>query len=123
MAIAFRPRRTPSKISSRYGSHALAVGARPGGGSAVAGSALVAESVDTAVVVAGFAGATRASDPRDGAPRSQPPSSTRSPEDRCATRCEPRVRAPDPVTTLTDPTRALSHPNALAELNRTRWPN
>jgi hypothetical protein len=31
MAIALRPRLTASKIRSRWGSHALALGARPGG--------------------------------------------------------------------------------------------
>src|SRR5262245_66193956 len=48
-ARALRPRRSASVISSRYGSHALALGARPGRGTG-------AESVDAAVLVAGFAG-------------------------------------------------------------------
>jgi hypothetical protein len=47
MAIALRPRPSASAISSRYGSHALALGARPGGGAG-------AESVDTSGLVAGF---------------------------------------------------------------------
>jgi hypothetical protein len=47
MAIAFRPRPTASSITSRYGPHALAAGARPGFGHA--------ESVDTPSLVAGFA--------------------------------------------------------------------
>src|SRR3954469_5243831 len=48
MAIAFRPRAAASSITSRYGSHALADGARPGCGAAVG-------SVDTPALVAGFA--------------------------------------------------------------------
>ena len=48
MAMALRPRRSASMISSRYGSHALALGARPGRGTG-------AESVDTSALVAGFA--------------------------------------------------------------------
>src|SRR5687768_11994735 len=48
MAMALRPRRSASRISSRYGSHALALGARPGRG-------IDAESVDTSALVAGFA--------------------------------------------------------------------
>ena len=48
MAIALRPRPSASTISSRYGSHALALGARPGRGTE-------AESVDTSPLVAGFA--------------------------------------------------------------------
>src|SRR6186713_1887039 len=64
MAIAFRPRPSASTISSRYGSHALALGARLGRGIAagsVDASALVAgcggpESVDTASEMAGFDG-------------------------------------------------------------------
>ena len=48
MAIALRPRPSASMISSRYGSHALALGARPG-------RATGAESVDTFALVAGFA--------------------------------------------------------------------
>ena len=48
MAIALRPRLSASAISSRYGSHALALGARPGRGTGV-------ESVDTSALVAGFA--------------------------------------------------------------------
>jgi hypothetical protein len=46
--MAFRPRLSASVISSRNGSDALALGARPGRG-------LGAESVDTAALVAGFA--------------------------------------------------------------------
>jgi hypothetical protein len=49
MAMALRPRRSASAISSRYGSHALALGARLGRGT-------VPESVDTSALVAGFAG-------------------------------------------------------------------
>src|SRR5689334_3326553 len=48
IAIALRPRRSASAISARYGSHALALGARPGRGSG-------AQSVDTSALVAGFA--------------------------------------------------------------------
>src|SRR5262245_7849813 len=48
MAMALRPRWSASLISSRYGSHALALGARPGRGAG-------AEAVDTSVLVAGFA--------------------------------------------------------------------
>ena len=48
MAMALRPRPSASVISSRYGSHALALGARPGRGTG-------AESVDTSALVAGFA--------------------------------------------------------------------
>src|SRR5882672_530875 len=47
IATAFRPCPRASTISSRYGSHALALGARVG--------AVVAESVDTAPQMAGFA--------------------------------------------------------------------
>src|SRR5436190_8693625 len=47
MAMALRPRPSASAISSRYGSHALALGARPGRGTGV-------ESVDTSALVAGF---------------------------------------------------------------------
>src|SRR5713101_9307816 len=62
MAIAFRPRPRASAISSRYGSHALALGARPGGagrrGSVDTPSEMAGfggpESVDTPGVVAGF---------------------------------------------------------------------
>jgi hypothetical protein len=43
-----RHRIAASPISSRYGSHALALGARPGRGIGAA------ESVDTSVLVAGF---------------------------------------------------------------------
>ena len=86
MAIALRPRPSASPISSRYGSHALALGARPGRGIApesVDTSSLVAgfapgesvdtsaeiadfdgESVDTSGVVAGFGGQTRGRPPR-----------------------------------------------------------
>ena len=61
--MALRPRPSASAISSRYGSHALALGARPGrgtGAESVDTSALVAafaspESVDTASEMAGFA--------------------------------------------------------------------
>lgn len=49
IAIAFRPRPSASAISSRYGSQALALGARPGG-------ATGRRSVDTSSVVAGFDG-------------------------------------------------------------------
>ena len=64
MAIALRPRPSASAISSRYGSQALAVGARPGGDSRIGSvdtSAEMAgfgrsESVDTSGVVAGFEG-------------------------------------------------------------------
>jgi hypothetical protein len=42
-----RPRAAASSITSRYGSHALADGARPG--------IVAAESVDTSPLVAGFA--------------------------------------------------------------------
>ena len=48
MAIALRPRPSASVISARYGSHALALGARPGRG-------VDAESVDTSALVAAFA--------------------------------------------------------------------
>src|SRR5882672_6248146 len=47
IAVAFRPRLSASAISSRYGSHALALGARPGRDPA-------AKSVDTSALVAGF---------------------------------------------------------------------
>ena len=47
IAMALRPRPSASAISSRYGSHALALGARPGRGTG-------AESVDTSALVAGF---------------------------------------------------------------------
>jgi hypothetical protein len=48
IAIAFRPRPSASVISSRYGSHALALGARRGAAGA-------ARSVDTSrSVIAGF---------------------------------------------------------------------
>src|SRR5262245_54200483 len=49
IAIALRPRPSASAISSRYGSHALALGARPGCGT-------TPESVDTSVLVPGFGG-------------------------------------------------------------------
>src|SRR5438132_833548 len=52
MAIALRPRSSASVITSRNGSQALALGARPGGG----GHDVRAESVDTDSVVAGFGG-------------------------------------------------------------------
>ena len=51
MAMALRPRPSASAISSRYGSHALALGARPGRRSG-------AESVDTSALVAAFASPT-----------------------------------------------------------------
>src|SRR4030095_16302349 len=62
MAMALRPRRRASAITSRYGSHALALGARPGrgtGAESVDISALVAafdgpDSVDTSTEIAGF---------------------------------------------------------------------
>src|SRR5438046_802447 len=50
MAIALRPRPSASRIMSRWGSHALACGLRPGRG----GHGTGAESVDTSL--AGFAG-------------------------------------------------------------------
>ncbi len=49
MAMAFRPRASASAISSRYGSQALALGARPGGEGGPG-------SVDTVPVMAGFEG-------------------------------------------------------------------
>src|SRR5688572_9882037 len=49
IAIALRPRPSASTISSRYGSHALALGARPGRG-------IAPGSVDTSALVAGFGG-------------------------------------------------------------------
>src|SRR5258708_24368723 len=64
MAMALRPRPSASTISSRYGSQALALGARPGSNGRL-GSVDTApemagfggpESVDTAGVVAGFDG-------------------------------------------------------------------
>jgi hypothetical protein len=63
MAMALRPRSSASVISARYGSHALALGARPGrrsGTTSVDTAALVAafacpESVDTSADMAGFA--------------------------------------------------------------------
>jgi hypothetical protein len=48
MAMALRPRPSASAISSRYGSHALALGARSGRGTG-------AKSVDTLALVAAFA--------------------------------------------------------------------
>src|SRR5438309_9115139 len=65
MAMALRHRRTASSISSRYGSHALALGDLPGGGdgagpSGEPGAAVgrgvgsAAESVDTSPALAGF---------------------------------------------------------------------
>ena len=48
MAMALRPRANASAISSRYGSHALALGARPG--------RPAAGSVDTSDEMAGFEG-------------------------------------------------------------------
>jgi hypothetical protein len=67
IAMALRPRRSASMISSRYGSQALALGARPGrgtGAGSVDTSVLVAgfappESVDTSAEMAGFAGQGR----------------------------------------------------------------
>jgi hypothetical protein len=64
IAIALRPCRSASAISARYGSHALALGARLGRGigtESVDTSALVAvfaspESVDTSSEMAGFGG-------------------------------------------------------------------
>jgi hypothetical protein len=47
--MALRPRLSASVISSRYGSHALALGARPGRGTGAA-------SVDTSSEMASFAG-------------------------------------------------------------------
>src|SRR5437660_4296500 len=52
MAIALRPRARASVITSRKGSQALALGARPGDG----GHGVPSESVDTSPVVAGFGG-------------------------------------------------------------------
>src|ERR1700687_2714967 len=63
--MALRRRRTASSISSRYGSHALALGDLPGGGggagplgepgaAARRGGCSVAESVDTSPPLAGF---------------------------------------------------------------------
>jgi hypothetical protein len=49
MAMALRPRRSAAMISSRCGSHALALGARPG-------CRIAPDSVDTSALVAGFAG-------------------------------------------------------------------
>jgi hypothetical protein len=62
--MAFRPRPRASAISSRYGSQALALGARPGEdgrlGSVDTSSEMAGfggpESVDTSGVVAGFEG-------------------------------------------------------------------
>src|SRR4051812_45499984 len=54
MAMALRPRPTPRSMISRYGSHALAAGARPGGGHGVTAAV---ESVDAASPLAGFDGA------------------------------------------------------------------
>src|SRR6266700_4258011 len=51
MAMALRPRPTARSMISRYGSHALAAGARPGGGHAVIAAV---ESVDTTSLLAGF---------------------------------------------------------------------
>ena len=65
LAMALRPRLTASVITSRNGSQALALGARPGGLSPCPGSVDTSsemagldppESVDTPCVVAGFAG-------------------------------------------------------------------
>ena len=72
MAIALRPRPRASTISARYGSQALALGARPGGagglGSVDTRSGMAGfgapGSVDTAVVVAGFGGHTPGRPPR-----------------------------------------------------------
>src|SRR4051812_10695314 len=51
MAMALRPRPTALSMISRYGSHALAAGARPGGGHDVAAAP---ESVDTPSLLAGL---------------------------------------------------------------------
>lgn len=70
IAIALRPRAAASSMTSRYGSHALADGARPGRCIATAAPASVdsptpvagfapSESVDTSLLVAGFGGHTR----------------------------------------------------------------
>jgi hypothetical protein len=94
--MALRPRPSASTMSSRYGSHALALGERPGRGTSarsVDTSALVAgfgglasvdtppdiagfgvESVDTSGVVAGFGGQTRGRPPR---PRTAMPAALR----------------------------------------------
>src|SRR3972149_6386671 len=76
IAIALRPWPSASAISSRYGSHALALGARVGGDGGVGSvdtSGVVAgfegpRSVDTPDVVAGFGGPTpgRPARPRTG---------------------------------------------------------
>src|SRR3989442_3773627 len=50
IAIALRPRASAVAISSRYGSHALAAGLRPGRGRGGAAG----ESVDTPTPLAGF---------------------------------------------------------------------
>src|SRR5437899_1251044 len=50
IAIALRPRASAVVISSRYGSHALAAGLRPGRGRGGAAG----ESVDTPIPLAGF---------------------------------------------------------------------
>ncbi len=49
MATALRPRASASAMISRYGSHALALGAHPSADGGL-------ESVDTASVMAGFGG-------------------------------------------------------------------
>src|SRR5216117_2869075 len=53
MAMALRPRPTARSIISRYGSHALAAGARPGGGHRFIAAVL---SVNTSSLLAGFDG-------------------------------------------------------------------
>ena len=80
IAIALRPRSSARSISSRYGSHALALGARPGRGAAVSWWSVLADpsrwtprrklpvltrqSRWTFGVVAGFGGQTRGRPPR-----------------------------------------------------------
>src|SRR4051812_33762873 len=61
MAMALRPRPTARSMISRYGSHALAAGARPGGGHA---AAVAIESVDTTSPLAGVDGSASVDGPR-----------------------------------------------------------
>jgi hypothetical protein len=83
MATALRPRASASTMISRYGSHALALGARPGwigAAGSVDTSALVAgfggpESVDTSAEMAGFA--------FDSLRRPRPPTGCRPLSDSC----------------------------------------
>jgi hypothetical protein len=68
MAMALRPRSSAATINSRYGSQALALGARCGAESVdttrVVAGFDVGESVDTFAVVAGFGGHARGRPPR-----------------------------------------------------------